>query len=53
MPMVYRSNQWKRLNEEELRVRASQKLRPISTVGGGRGGSLMAITEVARAADGR
>lgn len=53
MPMVYRNNQWKKMYEEEIRSRSSRKVRPISTVGGGRGGALMAITEIARTADGR
>jgi hypothetical protein len=52
MPMVYRTPEWKKMREEEAR-RASSSPRPISTVGGGRGGSLIAFTEVTRTADGR
>jgi hypothetical protein len=53
MPMIYRTSEWKRMRDEEFANASRKGVRPISTVGGGRGGSLMAITEVARAADGR
>jgi hypothetical protein len=53
MPMVYRTQQWKKMREEELKAMSSRDVRPISMVGGGRGGSLMAVTEVTRTADGR
>jgi hypothetical protein len=51
MPMVYRTPEWKKAQED--RRKATSGVRPISMVGGGRGGSLMAVTEVTRTADGR
>jgi len=52
MPMVYRTPEWKKM-QEDLRKAGNSGVRPVSMVGGGRGGALMAITEVARTADGR
>lgn len=53
MPMVYRTSEWQKMREEEEAQRTSSSPRPISTVGGGRGGSLIAFTEVTRTANGR
>lgn len=48
MPIVYRTSPWmaerKRL-EQQNKASADSGVRPISSVGGGRGGSLIAFTE--------
>jgi hypothetical protein len=53
MPMVYRSPQWRDSKLQQMKESQSGEVRPISMVGGGRGGALMAFTDAKRAANGR
>lgn len=41
------------MRDEEFANASRKGVRPISTVGGGRGGSLIAMTTIAGVADGR